>query len=296
MVLCVQWICLLGLQAVDWTSGCSVGFWATLPVNFGGRCLSSRSCPCFLAAGWLAIFVVLSSVVGVLLAHFVLGCFRQSCGTLGLLDTEQSLVTWGPAVSLRSIGFCRWPQRWLGLLALGWCIRVGEASVPGPDSSSCGSHERTFQIGVCNPNGLVDKAMFFTDMEEDLWCVSETHLSQAGRRSFLKMMHAMPSNIPRFSLVMMFSHGQRCPMLAVGLALEFCLGGLPVVWIMIGRLCFMPRVVSVSILPSSTAIGFPAVSSMLLPLVRLMEMLSRLRMPFSVSVWIVFCNWLGPVT
>lgn len=188
MVLCVQWICLLGLQAVDWTSGCSVGFWATLPVNFGGRCLSSRSCPCFLAAGWLAIFVVLSSVVGVLLAHFVLGCFRQSCGTLGLLDTEQSLVTWGPAVSLRSIGFCRWPQRWLGLLALGWCIRVGEASVPGPDSSSCGSHERTFQIGVCNPNGLVDKAMFFTDMEEDLWCVSETHLSQAGRRSFLKMM------------------------------------------------------------------------------------------------------------
>lgn len=85
-------------------------------------------------------------------------------------------------------------------------------------------------------------------------------------------------------------------MLAVGLALEFCLGGLPVVWITIGRLCFMPRVVSVSILPSSTAIGFPAVSSMLLPLVRLMEMLSRLRMPFSVSVWIVFCNWLGPVT
>lgn len=54
-------------------------------------------------------------------------------------------------------------------------LRVGEAKVPGP---------LNFRLGVCNPNGLANKAALFAMQESDVWCVSETHLTAGGIKQF----------------------------------------------------------------------------------------------------------------
>ena len=54
-------------------------------------------------------------------------------------------------------------------------LRVGEAKVPGP---------LNFRLGVCNPNGLANKAPLFAMQESDVWCVSETHLTAGGIKQF----------------------------------------------------------------------------------------------------------------
>ena len=62
--------------------------------------------------------------------------------------------------------------RWILCLA---GLRVGEAKVPGP---------LNFRLGVCNPNGLANKAALFAMQESDVWCVSETHLTAGGIKQF----------------------------------------------------------------------------------------------------------------
>ena len=52
------------------------------------------------------------------------------------------------------------------------CIRVGEASNPGPT------------IGTCNPSGMLGKAQMFAELPEGIWGVTETHLSCYGIQKF----------------------------------------------------------------------------------------------------------------
>ena len=95
--------------------------------------------------------------------------------------TVQDGRTRGPV--FRPCSFVRWPLWWVRLLWLGSLFRIGEASVPGPGGGQV-DHGFSFKIGVCNPNGLQDKASFFGDSIVDLWCVSETHLTSAGFKTF----------------------------------------------------------------------------------------------------------------
>ena len=131
--------------------------------------------------GWLLVLV--RALGSVTLRGGVLCCFPSLVTFLHLASLwplfRSRLVCSGPHAG---------PNRWLGLLLFGLSWRVGEALVPGPTGHQAGGEEASFTIGVCNPNGLVDKAMFFSDFTEDIWCVSETHLSQAGRRTFSQML------------------------------------------------------------------------------------------------------------
>ena len=52
------------------------------------------------------------------------------------------------------------------------CIRVGEASNPGP------------VIGTCNPTGMLGKAQMFSELPQGLWGITETHLSCYGIHKF----------------------------------------------------------------------------------------------------------------
>ena len=52
------------------------------------------------------------------------------------------------------------------------CIRVGEASNPGP------------VIGTCNPTHMLGKAQMFADLPQGLWGITETHLSCYGIQKF----------------------------------------------------------------------------------------------------------------
>ena len=100
-------------------------------------------------------------------------------GRISVKGVRSVCLTWG---------FCRWPARWLGILMLGLSLRIGEASLPGPACQSSEDPVKTFRLGVCNANGIADKAHFFGDLQEDLWCVSETHLTITGRRTFSQLM------------------------------------------------------------------------------------------------------------
>ncbi len=52
------------------------------------------------------------------------------------------------------------------------CIRIGEASNPGP------------VIGTCNPSGMLGKAQMLAEMPEGIWGITETHLSCYGIQKF----------------------------------------------------------------------------------------------------------------
>ena len=66
-------------------------------------------------------------------------------------------------------------------------MRVGEAKVPGPPAER---QDIEWTLGVCNPSGLPNKAHIFCQQVADLWCVSETHLSKHGQKTFQKHLAA----------------------------------------------------------------------------------------------------------
>ena len=65
-----------------------------------------------------------------------------------------------------------WLFLWFNYIILMSCIRIGEASNPGP------------AIGTCNPSGMLGKAQMFADLPEGIWGVTETHLSCYGIQKF----------------------------------------------------------------------------------------------------------------
>ena len=134
-----------------------------------------------LLAGLVLVAFCLSGFVGFRWKHL-----RPRC--VAVKGVRRTRRTWG---------FHRWPARWLGFLMLGFSWRTGEASVPGPSlASSEHGLDKVFRLGVCNANGVADKAHFFGDMHEDLWCISETHLTVVGRRTFGKMMQRHAPQYP----------------------------------------------------------------------------------------------------
>lgn len=54
------------------------------------------------------------------------------------------------------------------------CVRVGEASHPGP------SQHHPFVIATCNPTGLLGKASHFKEMPDGVYGISESHLTTEG--------------------------------------------------------------------------------------------------------------------
>ena len=64
-------------------------------------------------------------------------------------------------------------------------IRIGEASVPGPESSPPHWH-----LGVCNPSGLLGKSHILASVEVDITAISETHLTNPSRRAFHQSLKA----------------------------------------------------------------------------------------------------------
>ena len=65
-------------------------------------------------------------------------------------------------------------------------VRVGEAKVPGPASSSASQDPVQWTLGVVNPTGLQGKEESTLDLEPGLWAVSETHLTELGIHRFRK--------------------------------------------------------------------------------------------------------------
>lgn len=82
------------------------------------------------------------------------------------------------------------------------CIRIGEASHPGPSEAT----EHPFFLGTFNPSGLRNKAQFVSSHLSfgDIWSVSETHLSRSDLVDFRKGLHFADS------------------------PLKYCIGGSPV--------------------------------------------------------------------
>ena len=99
---------------------------------------------------------------------------------------SQGLI-WGPLAVFFSLPRCpKWPRYWIWLTILLLSGRIGEATVPGPQVDQSG--EWAFTLGVCNPNGLVDKPSFFAPSTVDLWLICETHLTVSGMRNFDRML------------------------------------------------------------------------------------------------------------
>ena len=160
-----------------------------------------------LAFGFRLFWVCLMVIVGM----WGIRChgYHQSLVCLLWVTTLVHRCLWG---SLR-VGVTLWPcfvfSKWESLTGLvehvpsqvwlpvvprksGWwwmvwflCLRVGEASVPGPHN---------FRIGTCNPNGLVNKASLFCMQESDLWLVSETHLTTGGLQHFRQELSQLGSS------------------------------------------------------------------------------------------------------
>ena len=63
---------------------------------------------------------------------------------------------------------------WLRLCLFFACLRVGEASIPGPE----------WTLAVANMNGIANKAFGLADGQYDTWLVSETHLTLPGVKAF----------------------------------------------------------------------------------------------------------------
>ena len=82
------------------------------------------------------------------------------------------------------------------------CLRIGEASHPGPLEAD----EQSFFLGTFNPSGLRNKAQFVSSHLAfgDIWSVSETHLNRFDLVDFRKGLHF--ANSP----------------------LKYCIGGSPV--------------------------------------------------------------------
>ena len=58
-----------------------------------------------------------------------------------------------------------------------FCIRIGEASNPGPAGD-------VFHLGTVNPTGLIGKGHLVSQLPRGAWGVTETHLTIPGVRRF----------------------------------------------------------------------------------------------------------------
>ncbi len=67
---------------------------------------------------------------------------------------------------------------WIYVLCLLQCVRIGEASHPGPSKSV------EWVVGTFNPNGLGHRADIVASLPGDFWGVTETHLSRIGIQKF----------------------------------------------------------------------------------------------------------------
>ena len=79
-----------------------------------------------------------------------------------------------------------WYNPFLAYLILICCVRVGEASNPGPGPP--------FTVGVINPTGLLGKADHIAALPPGVYGVSETHLSSLGASQFRRELqsHRVP--------------------------------------------------------------------------------------------------------
>ena len=102
----------------------------------------------------------------------------DGCGAV-----KRSMKRWAHPIS----------SQWMVVLCIGQLIRVGEARVPGPQNEHHQSEVEWF-LGTCNPSGLPNKAHLLNMQLADLWCISETHLSKHGQRSFMKQLAAEKSD------------------------------------------------------------------------------------------------------
>ena len=203
------WICLLGLRAVEWPHVAMSSAAHDSCVWWGHRSLCSGWQWFLVVVGVCRVLNRLDSGFNLLLANGFLDEVMVPRCRGSEFDFWRRIVygvSWGPCARTLLVRPVRWPARWLGLLLLGWSCRIGEAAVPGPANEGYdvagGNDEVTFQIGVCNVNGLADKAHYFADLQEDLWCVSETHLSLSGKRTFGRMMKRQAGHYP----FMVFGH------------------------------------------------------------------------------------------
>ena len=80
-------------------------------------------------------------------------------------------------------GYVRYTlARMIAILLMGMCLRIGEASNPGPSQT-----ESRITIGCFNPTGLLHKADTLDSLPHQgvsIWGVSETHLSKQGIAKF----------------------------------------------------------------------------------------------------------------
>ena len=83
----------------------------------------------------------------------------------------------------RGNGYVRYTlARMIAILLMGMCLRIGEASNPGPNQI-----EPRITIGCFNPTGLLHKADTLQSLPGQgvsIWGVSETHLSKQGIAKF----------------------------------------------------------------------------------------------------------------
>ena len=89
--------------------------------------------------------------------------------------------------------WCASKFRWLVCLVVMNSFRIGEASLPGPPP--VGSADPCeWSLGICNPSGLPNKAHVFAQSNVNIWCVSESHLSKHGQRTFMKQLRGEQSH------------------------------------------------------------------------------------------------------
>lgn len=81
---------------------------------------------------------------------------------------------------------CSWWKVFLAYLIILSCVRVGEASNPGPS---------TFVVGAINPTGLLGKVEHIAALPPGVYGVSETHLSSLGVSQFRRELqsHRVPA-------------------------------------------------------------------------------------------------------
>ena len=89
-------------------------------------------------------------------------------------------------------GVSRWnfTQVFFQLLVFMFCVRIGEAKVPGPSNH----HPSVLQIGLANPSGIQGKYQVLSDLNMDLLLVSETHHTAASHTALSRSWKATRSN------------------------------------------------------------------------------------------------------
>lgn len=181
------------LPVGPWTFGSVVGS-GSLRVFGGFGSVLAAAVALRLVCLWL-FQVVVSGVLWtfpdglrLIWGHEVFWFWSWSCplthSCVGGNQPHEGIVCSRPSSAWGRFGFWQFWRlpvsgKWLGLIALGHIVRVGEATVPGPDGSIV-----QFKLGVCNPNGLYDKGSCFADSDVDIWAISETHLTSKGLSSF----------------------------------------------------------------------------------------------------------------